>query len=149
MGVFPGRGTSATLSTQSWEIWKATLVVTCGHDLWLPPGERRSFPGKFTGFFSQTEHSVWFPEVTVPQLGMQDFPLASCLYLCRAKSGGWSLAEASRIHCKTVHTHLAMFMGGGAGVGITIMRPLRKIFSEVVFQLNCEGKRGGSNAHAL
>lgn len=106
MDVFPGKGASATLNTQSWEIWKVTLVVSCGHDLWLPPGERRSFPGKFTGFFSQTEHSIWFPEVTVPQLGMQDFPLASCLYLCRAKSGGWSLAEASRIPCKTVHIWL-------------------------------------------
>lgn len=46
-------------------------------------------------------------------------------------------------------THLAMFTGRGAGVGIMITRPLRKIFTEVVFELNYEGKRGAPNAHAL
>lgn len=65
-----------------------SLVVTCGHDLWLPPDERQSFPGKFTGSISQTELSIWFPEATVPQLGMQDFPLAACLCLWQAKSRG-------------------------------------------------------------
>lgn len=83
-----------------------SLVVTCGHDPWLPPDERQSFPGKFTGSISQTELSIWFPEATVPQLGMQDFPLASCLCLCQAKSGGWSLAEDSRVHFETVHIWL-------------------------------------------
>lgn len=121
---------------------------TCGHDLWLPPGERRSFPGKFTGSISQTEHSVWFPEVTVPQLEVQDFPLASCLYLCRAKSmrlvPGRDFQDPLQ-NC----TPPAVFMGGGGGVGIMITRPLRKIFSEVLSELNCEGKSRVPNAHVL
>lgn len=86
--VFPGRGTSVAQNTQRWESWKAALAVACGHDLWLPPDGRQPFPGKFTGSLSQTELSIWFPEVTIPQLGMQDFPLASCLCLCHAESGG-------------------------------------------------------------
>lgn len=119
-------------------------MVTCGHDPWLPPDERQSFPGKFTGSISQTELSIWFPEATVPLLGMQDFPLASCLCLCQAKSGVWSPGRGFQGLLRNC-THLAMFTGQGGSVGM-IPRPFRKIFSEVVFDRTV--KSGVPNAHA-
>lgn len=127
---------------------KATLVVTCGHDLWLPPGERQSFPGKLTGSISQTEHSAWFPEVTVPTA--EDAGLPPGFMPLFVSGQEWRPVPGRGFQDPLQNcTHLAMFTGQGGGVGMMITRPLRKIFSEVVFELNREGKREGSNAHVL
>lgn len=69
-----------------------------------------------------------------------DFPLAPGPCLFSAGSGDWSPTEVSRSGPET-HTHLVIFMASGGGVGMTTCS-LRKIFTEVVFEVIAEGRAG-------
>lgn len=130
-GVIPGRG---ELSPGQRKKFGNVESCACCLNLRLPPGGNPSLPGKFTGPVSQNFLTPLYP-TSVP-----DLPLAPGPCLFSAGNGDWSLMEVSRSGPET-HTHLVIFMASGGGVGMTTCS-LRKIFTEVVFELIAKGRAG-------